>query len=134
MQKGMNAISRRTRVSKADFGLQQVELAGQRAAVIFRRARQEYNRGLKHTSLQTALYALKLAERGGEYCRVYICGYLAQLKLEQGQSERALSYALQAIRALNPKDREYAEDVSYYRMLVEYIQQQCGQVVTSQDD
>jgi len=104
--------------------------AGQKASLIFRRAQHEYNRGLKYSSLQTAKYALKLAERNGEYCRAYILGYLAQLKLELAQPERALLYALHAVNALDPTDREYAEDIRYYRLLVEYMERQCGERIT----
>lgn len=125
----MNAAAT-TRAIRPEPRLSEVELTEQKASVIFRRAQQEYNRGLKYSSLQTAKYALKLAERNGEYCRAYICGYLAQLKLELGQPERALFYGIQALNALDPQDIEYAEDVRYYRLLLEYIERQCSEKVT----
>ena len=104
-------------------------LIEQKAAIIFKRAQEEYNRGLKYSSLQTAKYAMKLAERNREYCRAYICGYLAQLKLELRQPEKALFYALLAISALNPNHKEYNEDVSYYRLLVKHMEQKVGEKV-----
>jgi hypothetical protein len=124
----MNATAIKSIPQPATF--RPIEVSEQKASVIFRRAQHEYNRGLKYSSLQTAKYALKLAERKGEYCRAYVSGYLAQLKLELGQPERALFYALQAVNALDPHDREYAEDLRYYRLLVEYVERHCEQKMT----
>lgn len=104
-------------------------LIEQKAAIIFKRAQEEYNRGLKYSSLQTAKYALKLSERNGEYCRAYICGYLAQLKLELAQPEKALFYSLLAISALNPNHKEYKEDISYYKLLVKHMEDKVGEKV-----
>lgn len=126
----MNAVRTRTSKPYAGSALRQVEVTDAKASVIFRRAQEEYNQGLKYSSLQTAKYALKLAVRNKEYCRAYIFGYLAQLTLELGQPENALFYAVHALNSLDPNDREYAEDIRYYRLLVKFVEKQCANKVT----
>lgn len=91
------------------------------AARIFRKAIRAYNNGQVYNALQTARFALRQARKTGEYCKAYIYGFLAQLKLELNQSRIAKYYCLQAISALQKEHLDYAEDKQYYHMFLKSI-------------
>ena len=90
----------------------------QKAERIFQRALSEYNDGHPYNALQTARYALRVARRSGEYCKAYICGFLAQLKAELGQYEMAKMYCRKAISNLEKFHIAYKDDKKYYEMLM----------------
>lgn len=92
-----------------------------KAARIFDQAKMAYEKGHRYNAMQTARYALHLARKSEEYCKVYLYGFLAMLKWELGQKDLAEHYCKQAICALFPYHPDYRHDKKYYEAMLRAI-------------
>lgn len=84
------------------------------AAIFFERAINECNKGLNHSSIETARFALQLANVVEDYLAVYINGFIAHKMLANGQYRAAYEHVKAALDGLNKNDRHFREDLSYY--------------------
>ena len=92
------------------------------AAVFFERAIEESNKGLTHSAIETASFALKLADYSNDYVAVYINSFLAQHYLEVREFHMAISHCLNAIELLDEQHEDYREDHSYLQALQNTIE------------
>ena len=91
------------------------------AALFFERAINEQNKGLNHSSVETARFALQLANVAQDYIAVYINGFLAHKMLAAGQQGAAYQHVRAALDGLDNNDDDFKDDLSYYLSLQSQI-------------
>ena len=87
------------------------------AAIYFERAINESNKGLAHSAIDTARFALQLANIAQDYLAVYINGFLAHRLLASNQCKAAYEHVKEALDGLAKDDEHFEEDLSYYLTL-----------------
>ncbi|PSR04417.1 MAG: hypothetical protein BRD50_03705 [Bacteroidetes bacterium SW_11_45_7] len=91
------------------------------SAIFFERAINECNKGLNHSSIETARFALQLANVAGDYLAVYVNGFLAHRLLANHQYRAAYQHVKAALDGLDKRNRHFQEDLSYYLTLQSQI-------------